>query len=202
MQSSRQRTRFRVCAAHENGLPGLVEARRFFVPPQGMRPFPVFPSMCVMRYRMRSRPRPFSLNAVPALQLPLFSSYIRAGFPNPADDHFERGLTVSDIIVSNPLATFLLQVDGESMIGAGIYPGDYVVVDRSLEVRHRDVVVAEVDGEFTIKRFLRHNGTIQLAPENPAFRPLIFTAEMEVELTIFGVVIANLHMHRPRRRGR
>lgn len=149
---------------------------------------------------MRSRLVPTPLDSVPLLQLPLFTSYVRAGFPNPADDHFERTLTANDIVIQHPAATFLLQVDGESMIDAGIYPGDYVVVDRSLEVQQRDVVVAEVEGEFTIKRFLRQNGTIVLSPENPAFRPLVFTGEME--LSIFGVVTFTLHRHRPVRRRR
>lgn len=148
---------------------------------------------------MRSRPIPISLDSVPSLQLPLFSSYIRAGFPNPADDHYERGLTVTDILIRNEPATFLLQVDGESMIGAGIYPDDYVVVDRSLDVQQRDVVVAEVGGEFTIKRFVRQNGLIILSPENSAFDPMVFTPEMD--LSIFGVVTFTLHRHRPRKRG-
>jgi DNA polymerase V len=148
---------------------------------------------------MRSgRPIPVPVETSPSLQLPLFSSYVRAGFPNPADDHREPDLDLNELLIRNPAATFLLRVAGESMVDAGIYPDDVVVVDRSLTVQQRDVVVAEVEGEFTIKRFLRQNGSVILASENPAFRPLVFTGEMELE--IFGVVAWTLHRHRARRR--
>jgi DNA polymerase V len=142
-------------------------------------------------------PVPVPLDTALSLQLPLFSSYVRAGFPNPADDHRESDIDLNALLIHHPAATFLLRVAGESMIGVGIYPEDIVVVDRSLSVQQRDVVVAEVEGEFLIKRFLRQNGSIVLAPENPAFRPLTFTPEME--LTIFGVVTFTLHRHRSRR---
>jgi DNA polymerase V len=147
---------------------------------------------------MRSgSPAPVPLEATASLQLPLFSSYVRAGFPNPADDHREADIDLNDLLVRNPVATFLLRVEGESMVDAGIYPEDIVVVDRSLAVQQRDVVVAEVEGEFLIKRFLRESGKIILASENPVFQPLIFTGERE--LTIFGVVTFTLHRHRARR---
>ena len=83
------------------------------------------------------------------------------------------------------------------MINAGIYPQDIVIVDRSLSAQPGDVVVAELEGEFLIKRFLREPGKIILASENPAFRPLVFTSEMD--LSIFGVVTFTLHRHRSRR---
>ncbi len=147
---------------------------------------------------MRSAsPVPVPLETTSSLQLPLFSSYVRAGFPNPADDHLEQRIDLNTLLMPHPDASFLLRVAGESMIEAGIYPEDVVVIDRSLEVQQRDIVVAEVEGEFTIKRFLRQSGSIILAPENPAFRPLVFTPEME--LTIFGVVTFTLHRHRARR---
>ncbi|HLV97044.1 MAG TPA: translesion error-prone DNA polymerase V autoproteolytic subunit [Ktedonobacterales bacterium] len=146
---------------------------------------------------MRSGSVPVPFETTSSLQLPLFSSYVRAGFPNPADDHHEPDIDLNTLLVRNPVATFLLRVDGESMIDAGIYPEDLVVVDRSLTVQQRDVVVAEVEGEFLIKRFLRQNGAILLASENPVFRPLIFTPEMD--LSIFGVVTFTLHRHRTRR---
>jgi DNA polymerase V len=147
---------------------------------------------------MRSdSPVPVPFDTALSLQLPLFSSYVRAGFPNPADDHQEADIDLNALLVRNPAATFLLRVAGESMINAGIYPDDVVVVDRSLTVQQRDVVVAEVEGEFTIKRFLRQNRKIILAPENPAFRSLVFSPEME--LSIFGVVTFTLHRHRARR---
>lgn len=147
---------------------------------------------------MRSgSPVPVPLEATPSLQLPLFSSYVRAGFPNPADDHLEQRIDLNTLLMPHPDASFLLRVAGESMIDAGIYPEDVVVIDRSLEVQQRDIVVAEVEGEFVIKRFLREHGKIILASENPIFQPLIFTPEMD--LSIFGVVTFTLHRHRARR---
>lgn len=144
-----------------------------------------------------SNPVPVPLDTALALQLPLFSSYVRAGFPNPADDHIEQRIDLNTLLLPHPDASFLLRVSGESMIDAGIYPDDVVVIDRSLTVQQHDVVVAEVEGEFTIKRFIRQSGRIILAPANPAFQPLIFTPDME--LAIFGVVTFTLHRHRARR---
>ena len=147
---------------------------------------------------MRSgSPVPLPLESASSLQLPLFSSYVRAGFPNPADDHLEQRIDLNDFLTPHPDASFLLRVAGESMIDAGIYPDDVVVIDRSLTVQQRGVVVAEVEGEFLIKRFLREPGKVILASENPVFKPLVFTGEME--LTIFGVVTFTLHRHRARR---
>ena len=147
---------------------------------------------------MRSgSPEPVPLARAVSLQLPLFSSYVRAGFPNPADDHNEPDLDLNMLLVRNPTATFLLRVAGESMIEAGIYPDDVVIVDRSLTVQQRDIVVAEVEGEFLIKRFLREDGAVILASENPIFKPLIFSGEQS--LSIFGVVTFTLHRHRGRR---
>jgi len=144
-----------------------------------------------------SKPVPVPFNSVSSLQLPLFSAYVRAGFPNPADDHVEERIDLNALLTPHPDASFLLRVDGESMIDAGIYPGDVVVIDRSLTVVQRDVVVAEVEGEFLIKRFIRQNGRIILASDNPVFRPIEFTGDME--LIIFGVVTFTLHRHRERR---
>jgi SOS-response transcriptional repressor LexA len=78
-----------------------------------------------------SSPAPVPLDTVSSLQLPLFSSYIRAGFPNPADDHVEQDIDLNALLMPHPAASFLLRVAGESMIDAGIYPEDIVVVDRS-----------------------------------------------------------------------
>jgi len=126
--------------------------------------------------------RELLLGAVSSLQLPLFSSYMRAGFPNPADDYMEQRIELNALLMPHPDVGFLLRVDGESMIEAGIYPGDVAVIDRSQEVLQRDVVVSEVEGEFLIKRFIHQRGRIILASENPAFRPRVFTPEMEVTI--------------------
>lgn len=146
---------------------------------------------------MRVRPAPVPFDAVP-VQLPLFASPVRAGFPNPADDHVEQDIDLNDYLIHNPASSFLLRVAGDSMIQAGIFPGDVVIVDRSLSARQHDVVVAVVEGEFTIKRFERQNGAVLLQPENPAYQPLVITPE--VDASVWGVVCWVLH--RPKRRAR
>jgi DNA polymerase V len=91
------------------------------------------------------------------LRLPFFASRLRAGFPSPADDYVEEKIDLNRYLVQHPAATFPVRVDGDSMTGAGIYPGDIAIVDRSLvdsdlNAMHNKIVLAVLDGEFTIKR--------------------------------------------------
>ena len=118
-------------------------------------------------------------------EVPIGDSMISAGFPSPADDFHETFDIVSHI-VKHPTATFFMRVAGDSMNGAGIFDGDLVVVDRSLEAVSGDIVVAIVDGEFTIKRFRRVGSNIELVPENPKYRKITLNEGMELE--IWGVV--------------
>ena len=128
-----------------------------------------------------------SRSAVPAIGhgVPLGESVIPAGFPSPADDFHETFDIVSHI-VKHPTATFFMRVAGDSMTGAGIFDGDLVVVDRSLEAVSGDIVVAIIDGEFTIKRFRRSGSTVELVPENAKYRKITLHEGMELE--IWGVV--------------
>jgi len=114
----------------------------------------------------------------------LGDSMIPAGFPSPADDCYES-LDIVSHIVKHPAATFFMRVAGDSMTGAGIFDGDIVIVDRSLEVESGDIVVAIVDGEFTIKRFQRNGTCIELISENPKYRKIVLKEGMELE--IWGV---------------
>ena len=112
-------------------------------------------------------------------------SLVPAGFPSPTDDFCETFDLVSHI-VRHPAATFFMRVAGDSMVGAGIFDGDLLVVDRSLEAESGDIVVAVLNGEFTIKRFCCRGPVIELVPENPKFRKIILSEGMELE--IWGVV--------------
>jgi len=112
-------------------------------------------------------------------------SVVPAGFPTPADDFHETFDIVSHI-VRHPTATFFMRVTGDSMTGAGIFDGDLLVVDRSMEAESGDIVVAILNGEFTIKRFRRNEAAIELVPENPRFRKIVLNEGMELE--IWGVV--------------
>ena len=118
--------------------------------------------------------------------LPLVSSPVAAGFPSPADDYLEQTLDLTDRLVKNPHATFLVRASGESMLNAGIASGDLLVVDRSLEAGEGSVVVSVVNGEFTLKRFSREHSHPELGAENPAFPPI--RLEEGDELYIWGVV--------------
>ena len=102
----------------------------------------------------------------------LGDSMVSAGFPSPAEDTHETFDIVAHI-VKHPAATFFMRVAGDSMIGAGIFDGDLLVVDRSIEAKPGDIVVAVVDGEFTIKRFRRNGSTIELVLENTKYRKIV-----------------------------
>jgi DNA polymerase V len=122
-----------------------------------------------------------------ACELRLLSHPISAGFPSPAGDYVEDGLDLNNYLVQNKPATFMFTVRGESMIVAGIHDGDKVVVDRALKAKHNDIVVAVVDGEYTIKRLYKYRGRIELRPENPDYQPITFTEGKELQ--IWGVVV-------------
>ncbi|MBP7663578.1 MAG: translesion error-prone DNA polymerase V autoproteolytic subunit [Shewanella sp.] len=118
-------------------------------------------------------------------RLSLFSSLIAAGFPSPAQDYVEQTLDLNELCIKHPAATFFVKVQGDSMIEAGIFSGDILVVDRSLQPAHGDTVVAAVNGEFTVKQ-LQLRPVVQLLPRNALFSPI--TINDESELNIFGVV--------------
>ena len=117
--------------------------------------------------------------------------FLPAGFPSPADDFLDKRLDLNEYLIKHPAATFYVRVHGDSMVRAGIQSGDILVVDRSLEPQHRRVVVAFVDGEFTVKRLLKRDGGIVLAPENPAYPEISIKPGMEME--VWGVVTAVIH---------
>ncbi|WP_423187682.1 translesion error-prone DNA polymerase V autoproteolytic subunit [Alishewanella sp. d11] len=119
------------------------------------------------------------------LLLPLYSHPIAAGFPSPAQDYVERTLDLNQLCIRHPSATFFVKVSGESMKNAGIYHEDILVVDRALQAKHGDIVVAFLNQEFTVKE-LQLKPQLQLRPHNPAF-PLITIRETD-EFEVFGVV--------------
>jgi DNA polymerase V len=123
--------------------------------------------------------------------LPLFGHRVTAGFPSPADDYVEDRLDLNELLVQRQEATYFLRVKGDSMVGAGIHPGDLIVVDRSIDPQDGHVVVAEVNGELTVKRLRQVDGMPELHPENPAY-PVIRFQEGQ-ELRIWGVVTSTVH---------
>ena len=122
---------------------------------------------------------------------PLYSSHVRAGFPSPADDYIESYLDLNTHLIKHPAATFFVTASGDSMTGAGIQSGDMLIVDKSLDATHGKIVIAAIDGELTVKRLLRHEGRVQLLPENNKYTPIDITDEHD--LVIWGVVTHVIH---------
>jgi DNA polymerase V len=121
----------------------------------------------------------------PKQYLPLFRDPVSAGFPSPAQDYVEQALDLNELCVKRPAATFFLRVEGDSMRDAGIYPNDVLVVDRSLTAQHGDVVIAAVNGEFTVKQ-LSLKPCLALLPCNESYAPIELQEGSELE--VFGVV--------------
>jgi DNA polymerase V len=125
------------------------------------------------------------------VSLPLFSEKLSAGFPSPANDYIDRGLDLNELLIQNPSATFYVEIEGESMINAGINSGDILVVDRSLEAKHGTIIVAILDGEFTVKKLYWRGKVVKLVAENPNYKPIEITDEMDFE--IWGVATTVIH---------
>ena len=124
----------------------------------------------------------------PAGRLPQILSLVPAGFPSPADDYLDTGLDLNEYLVNNRSASFYVRVAGDSMTGAGIMSGDILLVDRSVEPVHNKIVIAVIDNEMVLKRLKISPEKISLVSENPHFRPIEITGEMEC--SVWGVVTA------------
>ena len=124
-------------------------------------------------------------------KIPLFEGSVQAGFPSPADDYMDMDLDLHDHLVQNPSATFCVKAIGESMKDAGIQSGDVMIVDRSLEPENRSIVLAVIDGEFTVKRVNLNDKELYLMPENSNFSPIKITEEMDFK--VWGVVTYIIH---------
>ncbi len=128
------------------------------------------------------------------LELPLVGAKLKAGFPSPADDYVEERLDLNKFLIKNPASTFFARVSGDSMIGSGIYDGDILIIDRSVQPTTNSILVCAIDGEFTIKRIKRIDSeTIYLMPDNPEFEPI--KVSRDNNLVIWGVVIYSIHKH-------
>ena len=127
--------------------------------------------------------RPAELREI--IALPLFSDLVQSGFPSPAADYVEQRIDLNELLVSHPSSTYFVKAAGDSMIEAGISDGDLLVVDSSRTAEHGDIVIAAVEGEFTVKR-LQMRPTVQLNPMNSAYSPIVVGSEDTLD--IFGVV--------------
>ena len=127
------------------------------------------------------------------LKIPLLSDAISAGFPSPADDYTEENIDLNDHLISNPFSTFFLRVKGDSMINAGIQDKDLIIVDKSLTAKPGNIIIAMIDGEFTIKRLSIRNNELYLKAENNTYPDFKFKNHIDVQ--IWGVVIYSIHSY-------
>lgn len=114
-----------------------------------------------------------------------------AGFPSPAEQYAEPPLDLNELLIKRPAATFFVRVSGNSMIDANIADGDLLVVDRSLRPTSGDIIIASIDGDFTVKYFQKTPNGIKLVPANPAFKEIALKPGQELDY--FGKVIACIH---------
>jgi DNA polymerase V len=127
--------------------------------------------------------------------IPFMSDYVAAGFPSPAEDYLERPLDFNELLIQNPPATFAVRISGDSMTGIGLFPGDIAIVNRALQATHGAIIIALVDGAFTIKRYDKRGVHVQLQAENPHYSPIVIRDDMDFE--VWGVVTSAIRMLHP-----
>ncbi len=123
--------------------------------------------------------------------IPLYDYSVSAGFPSPADDHLEKNLDLNEYLIKNPVSTFFVRVEGESMIGSGINSNDILIVDRSLEVSNGKIIIAVVYGELTVKRLRFSRNEIWLDADNEKFDSIQVTEEMNFH--VWGIATNVIH---------
>ena len=132
-------------------------------------------------------------SATKKFRIPLLNDSVSAGFPSPADDHTEENIDLNEHLITNPFSTFFLRVKGDSMINAGIKDKDLIIVDKSLTARPGNIIIAMVDGEFTIKRLSIKNNELYLKSENHNYPD--FRIKNHIDVQIWGVVIYSIHSY-------
>lgn len=124
------------------------------------------------------------------LELPYVDVGISAGFPSPADDFIELTIDLNRELIKHKDSTFFAKVKGDSMKNAGIFDGDLLIIDKSLEPQDGKIAICQIDGDFTVKRIKKENGVVWLIAENEDYKPIKVTEENE--LMIWGIVIHSI----------
>jgi DNA polymerase V len=137
-----------------------------------------------------SLPQPVFVSDVSIL-LDVCGWKVPAGFPSPAADHTQERIDLNKQLIRNKEATYIFRVKGDSMTGAGIYEGDALLVDRSMDPKHNNIVIAQLNNEFTVKRLYRRGGVVILIAENPIYPPRLI--KEEDDFIVWGVVTNNIH---------
>lgn len=146
--------------------------------------------MRISRVVMAPGGMPVPISTLIQLKIPLVGQSVHAGFPSPADDFIESMIDLNQVLISNPVATYMWRVVGDCMIDVKIFPGDVVLVDRSVTPKHRDIVLAIIDGEPTLKRLKRRAGVMILHNENGTLPT--FTISEGTEVSVWGVVTTTI----------
>lgn len=136
----------------------------------------------------------FQLQTSQKVLIPLAFNSVSAGFPSPAQDFLENHLDLNEYLIEHPTATFFVRVQGDSMQGDRIFDGDLLIVDRALEPKDGDVIIALLDGEFTVKRINKNTTGFWLVPSNKHYRKIKITSEMD--FSIWGVVLHTIRSFR------
>lgn len=124
------------------------------------------------------------------LELPYVDVGISAGFPSPADDFIELTIDLNRELIKHKDSTFFAKVKGNSMKNAGIFDGDLLIIDKSLEPQDGKIAICQIDGDFTVKRIKKENDVVWLIAENEDYKPIKVTVENE--LMIWGIVIHSI----------
>lgn len=124
-------------------------------------------------------------------KLTFYQSRVQAGFPSPADDYIDGALNLHELLIHHPPATFFVRVQGDSMIDAGIFDGDLLIVDKSISPHAGHIVIASLNGEFTVKKLMEKNGKPFLQACNPQFSAIPLSSDSD--FSIWGVVIHSIH---------
>ena len=132
----------------------------------------------------------FTPSITTRVELPFYDVGIQAGFPSPADDFIELSIDINKEYIKNRDATFFARVKGHSMKNVGIFDGDLLIIDKSIEPQDNKIAICQVDGDFTVKRIKIDNDTVWLIAENEAYDPIKVTSDNE--LMIWGIVVASI----------
>ena len=132
----------------------------------------------------------FTPSITTRVELPFYDVGIQAGFPSPANDFIELSIDINKEYIKNRDFTFFAKVKGHSMKNVGIFDGDLLIIDKSIEPQDNKIAICQVDGDFTVKRIKIDNDTVWLIAENEAYDPIKVTSDNE--LMIWGIVVASI----------
>jgi DNA polymerase V len=138
--------------------------------------------------------RVFPIEPIEPMLIPVVLSSVSAGFPSPADDYIETSIDLNKELIRHPDTTFMVRASGDSMIDVGIHPNTTLIVDRMIETKSGDIVIARIGDEMCVKElFIDDEGKVFLTPKNANYKPIIIDEDMDFE--IWGKVVCSINKH-------